>query len=42
MIIAGQPDRRIIAGSQYSCVQLVLISVARSMALWQVLYELWV
>lgn len=40
MIIAGQSDRRITAGSQYSCVQLVLIPVARSMALWQVLYAL--
>lgn len=40
MIVAGQSDRRITAGSQHSCVQLVLIQVARSMALWQVLYAL--
>lgn len=40
MIIAGQSDRRLTAGSQYSRVQLVLIPVARSMALWQVLYAL--
>lgn len=32
MIIAGHSDGRITAGSQYSCVQLALMSVARSMA----------